>query len=317
MVLVMVVLGGLTRLTHSGLSMVEWQPLSVLPPMNEADWEATFAKYRLSPEFRLVNSDMTLSGFKGIFWLEYIHRLWGRTIGLVFAFPLAFFFMRKMVDAALARRLIGILFLGGLQGLMGWVMVKSGLVDAPDVSHYRLAAHLMLAFLILGALLWTALDLLPRPAATGPASHGGATMLLILVGLTATWGAFVAGLDAGLVYNTFPLMNERLFPSEGLDMSPVLLNFVENHGTVQFTHRVLAIATVALASGLWLAERRSGRVGAALTATALWAWVQASLGVGTLLMQVPVALASIHQAGAVILFALAAIHRHTLVGDRR
>ncbi|TAN43879.1 MAG: hypothetical protein EPN26_17140, partial [Rhodospirillales bacterium] len=137
MVFVMVVLGGLTRLTHSGLSMVEWQPLSVLPPFSEAEWEATFAKYRLSPEFRLVNSDMTLAGFKGIFWLEYIHRLWGRTIGLVFALPLAFFFLKRMIDAPLARRLAGILLLGGLQGLMGWVMVKSGLVDAPDVSHYR------------------------------------------------------------------------------------------------------------------------------------------------------------------------------------
>ncbi|MBF0394550.1 MAG: COX15/CtaA family protein, partial [Alphaproteobacteria bacterium] len=234
MVFVMVVLGGLTRLTHSGLSMVEWQPLRLLPPLGPEEWQEAFARYRATPEFRLVNSDMDLDGFKGIFWLEFFHRLWGRAIGLAFFVPLVVFAWRGMIAPRLAGKLLAILALGGLQGLLGWVMVKSGLVDRPDVSHFRLAAHLMTAFLILGAIEWVALDLLiPRRAAR---PSRAAWTVLVLTFLTATWGAFVAGLDAGLVYDTFPLMNGRLFPDDGA-------NILETHGAVQFTHRMLAMAT--------------------------------------------------------------------------
>ncbi|MBF0304441.1 MAG: COX15/CtaA family protein [Alphaproteobacteria bacterium] len=306
MVFIMVVLGGLTRLTHSGLSMVEWQPLRLLPPLGPEEWEAAFARYRATPEFRLVNSDMDLEGFKGIFWLEFIHRLWGRAIGLAFFVPLVVFAWRGMLAPGLAGKLLAIFALGGLQGLLGWVMVKSGLVDRPDVSHFRLAAHLMTAFLILGAIEWVALDLLiPRRAAQ---PSRAVSTVLVLTFLTATWGALVAGLDAGLVYGTFPLMNGRLFPDDGADI-------LNAHGAVQFTHRMLAMATLAAATWAWVKGR-----GATLAALAGLAWVQAALGVATLLLGVPVALASAHQAGAVALFALAVLALRlevSLRGDRR
>lgn len=313
MVVAMVVLGGLTRLTHSGLSMVEWQPLTILPPLSDVDWEIAFSKYRESPEFKEVNPDMKLTGFKGIFWLEYVHRLWGRSIGLVFAVPFVLFLIAGRIEAKLARRLGGIFLLGGAQGLMGWLMVKSGLVDQPDVSHYRLAAHLMLAFVILGALLWTGLGMLPGRSAPPGARRlfPWALALVVLVMVTASWGAFVAGLDAGLMYNTFPLMNGQLLPDYAFDQNPLAANFVANPGTVQFTHRLLAVSTLLLATILWLKGRRLG-IGPLLTATVLWAWGQAGLGIATLLFQVPVALGSLHQAGAVLLFALALSLMHSL-----
>lgn len=307
LVALMVALGGLTRLTGSGLSMVEWNPHHILPPLNEAEWQEAFAGYRATPEYKLVNAGMDLAGFKGIFWLEYIHRLWGRLIGLVFAAPLVWFAVKGRLDRRLVRRL-GLLFLlGAAQGGMGWYMVASGLVDRPAVSHFRLAAHLVLAVLILALLLWSALDVL-RATALPPDSRTTRRGLLLLAGLalaTITWGAFVAGLHAGHVHNTFPLMSGDWFPPEGLQLSPALLNAVENPASVQYVHRVLALTLLAcltLFAGWSLSARLTDRRPILLAAA--WAWVQAGLGVATLLAGVPVALASAHQMGAVVLFAL-------------
>ncbi|MBI5164006.1 MAG: COX15/CtaA family protein [Magnetospirillum sp.] len=309
MVVAMVVLGGLTRLTGSGLSMVEWQPLTVLPPLGEAAWQAQFAKYQASPEFRLVNRSMDLAGFQAIFWLEYVHRLWGRLIGLAFAVPLAVFVVRGRIDRRLAVRLALILVLGAAQGGVGWLMVASGLVERPSVSHYRLAAHLLLALLIFAALLWTGLDLL-RPRAAGVDRRLMA--LAAVATATIAWGALVAGLDAGLASDTFPLMNGSLFPDGGLALTPVALNGVENPVTVQFIHRLLALTTLVAATVLWAVRR-----GALPAAVAAWCWVQAGLGVATVLLHVPVALAALHQAGAVVLVGMLVLIGHRTLPPRQ
>jgi cytochrome c oxidase assembly protein subunit 15 len=309
----MVILGGLTRLTHSGLSMVDWQPLNLLPPFGDAEWQAAFERYRTSPEFRLVNSGFTLAEFKGIFWLEYTHRLWGRLIGFAFAIPLLWLIAMRRIDRRLGRRLVAIFLLGALQGVVGWLMVKSGLGDIPSVSHYRLAAHLLLALAILAAILWTALDL--RPAPTAPQPQARALFLPVLgfsalLTVSICWGAFTAGLGAGHIHNSFPLMDGALFPKEGLIERPLLLNFVANPATVQFVHRWLAMATVSYASILWLVGR-SKKPGCILDLLAGWCWGQAALGVLTLLLGVPLALGLAHQAGALVLFCLtiALLHR--------
>ncbi|MBF0562365.1 MAG: COX15/CtaA family protein [Alphaproteobacteria bacterium] len=311
-VFTMVVLGGVTRLTRSGLSMVEWQPLSILPPLNTAQWQETFAKYQQFPEYHLRNAGMTLAEFKGIFWLEYIHRLWGRTIGLIFFVPFAWFVVRRAIDRPLGLRLAGIFLLGGMQGLMGWLMVKSGLVDRPEVSQYRLTAHLALAVLVYGAMLWVGLDLLaPRQPRSGAAAvdglRRGALALVGLVFLTMMSGGFVAGLKAGLGYNTFPLMNGEFIPDGVMAMTPVLVNFFENPATVQFDHRMLAETTGILIIAMWLWRRRAapaGRVRLALDAFGIMAVVQLGLGIATLLLVVPVGLAATHQAGALVLLTL-------------
>lgn len=311
MVAVMVALGGLTRLTGSGLSMVEWNPHHLLPPLGEAEWQDAFALYRQSPQYRLVNAGMDLAGFKGIFWLEYVHRLWGRLIGLAFAVPLVLFVLRRAIGRRLALRLAMILALGAAQGGIGWFMVASGLADDPQVSHLRLALHLVTAILILGLLLWTALDL-RAPAATPatPDSRVARRLVAALGGLalvTITWGAFVAGLHAGHIHNTFPLMDGALFPPGGLALRPAWLNAVETPAAVQYVHRVLALTLLACTSlgALWAACARLGAdTRRRLALAALAAWVQAGLGIATLLLAVPVALAVLHQMGAVLLFAL-------------
>ncbi len=289
MVAVMVGLGGLTRLTGSGLSMVEWNLHHILPPLSDAEWRDAFAKYRATPQYRLVNAGMDLAGFKGIFWLEYVHRLWGRLIGVVFAVPLAALVWRRAVDRRLLGRLALLLALGAAQGGLGWFMVASGLVDRPEVSHYRLAAHLVLALAILAALVWTALDVMGARRTVAPRGAWGAAALVLV---TAAWGALVAGLDAGLVYNTFPLMNGRWLPGDGLDI-------LEAHGAVQFAHRVLAVSTVVALTVVAARARRRPFILAAG-----WAWVQAGLGVATLLSHVAVPLAAAHQMGAVVLVVL-------------
>ncbi|MCR6629824.1 MAG: COX15/CtaA family protein [Magnetospirillum sp.] len=310
MVAVMVALGGLTRLTGSGLSMVEWNPHHLLPPITDAQWHEAFALYRQSPEFRLVNSGMDLAGFKGIFWLEYVHRLWGRLIGLVFALPLALFVLRRAIDRRLARRLAGLLALGALQGALGWYMVASGLADRPQVSHFRLAAHLVLALMILALLLWAALDAAHLPARSGAdaAKARRALVAMLALALAAiTWGALVAGLHAGRIHNTFPLMDGHLFPPAGLSLSPPWLNALENPSAVQYVHRVLALTLLAcltLLAGWSRTARLGGATRRAMLLAAAWAWVQAAMGVATLLLAVPVPLAALHQIGAVVLFAL-------------
>ncbi len=295
----MVVVGGITRLTESGLSIVEWQPLvGALPPLNQADWEALFAKYRASPQFQKVFPDMTLEGFKGIFWWEYIHRLLGRVIGLVFLIPLLFFYFKNKLTKSLTWKLAGVFVLGGLQGAMGWYMVASGLVDDPRVSHFRLTAHLGLALVIFSAEIWLALGLLQAGSASYrklPLAVAGTVFLMALT------GGFVAGLRAGHAYNSFPLMNGHLVPPEAFMLEPWWHNFLWNVATVQLVHRTFFWALLVLIPWLFWEERRSTAAKCLLGAFVL----QASLGIATLLLVVPVPLAAAHQAGAVLLLACA------------
>ncbi len=320
MVFFMVVLGGLTRLTHSGLSMVDWRPVTGwLPPLTAAEWEAVFDLYRQTPEYREVNIGMTVAEFKGIFWLEYVHRLWGRLMGVAFLIPALVFALRGWVDRRLALHLAAMFVLGGLQGVLGWYMVKSGLVDRPDVSQYRLTAHLGAALVIIGYILWVALGMLsprPRPG-EGRARHGlwwGAVALVGLVFVTILSGGFVAGLDAGLTYNTFPLMDGELVPSGIYDTQPFWIAAFEDVTTVQFDHRVLAMAVAVAVALFWVRARTVPAVRARRAAhlLAVIAAVQVALGITTLLLVVPVPLAAAHQAVAVLLFAATLWTAHEL-----
>jgi cytochrome c oxidase assembly protein subunit 15 len=314
MIFVMVILGGATRLTESGLSMVEWKPLTVMPPMNEAQWQSEFQGYQQSPEFLKKNSWMTVADFKGIYWLEFIHRLWGRLIGIVFAAPFAWFLYKRAVDRPLALKLVGLFALGGAQGALGWFMVASGLQDRPDVSQYRLAAHLILAFVVYGLILWVALDLFRITRhTTGPVNSDsrfarltlGVTTAVLLVTIS---GAFVAGGNAGLIYNTFPLMDGQLIPDGLYGPQPWYIALFEDVLTVQFNHRVLAVSLVILiAATCWHARAidLGIRARALVNRLLVMALLQAVLGISTLLMVVPIGLALAHQAGALILFTIA------------
>ena len=325
MVFLMVVIGGITRLTESGLSITEWQPVTgVLPPMGDQQWQAEFDKYKAIPQYRAIHPAMTLDEFKLIFFWEYLHRLWGRLIGVVFAVPLAYFWLRGRIARRLVPRLVGLFVLGGLQGALGWYMVESGLSQRIEVSQYRLAAHLLAAVLIYGALLWVALDLLaPRVAASSDIRHArlrtGTTLVLCLVLATMTAGAFVAGLRAGLIDNTFPLMEGSFVPPDYGQLAPGYLNFFENPAAAQFDHRLLAEITWAGVAALWLYGLRVELVGQArmaLHALMLLATVQAALGIATLLLVVPLPLAVAHQAGAMLLIAAAIVARHALRAPR-
>jgi len=309
LVFVMVAVGGITRLTESGLSIVTWKPVSgVVPPLSEAEWMAEFDEYRQYPEYQKVNRGMTLSEFKYIFWWEYGHRLLGRLIGVAFAVPLLIFWVKGYIRPELRPRLLGLLVLGGLQGLMGWYMVMSGLVDRPDVSHYRLTAHLSLALIIFAALVWVALGLL-RPD-RGEASFRDRNpalwrIFLCLVGLIILQillGGFVAGLKAGLIYNTWPLMGGGLAPSDLWFLDPWWLNIFENRSTIQFNHRMVAYAVVAVAAVLWW-KLRGTQVSGPANALLAVIGVQFVLGILTLIHVVPVALGATHQAVAVIVVA--------------
>jgi heme a synthase len=311
LVFAMVVVGGVTRLTHSGLSIVEWQPLiGALPPLDEAQWAQTFAKYRETPEYRLRNHDMDVEGFKGIFWWEYFHRLLGRLIGVAFFVPFLWFWLRGRFDRPLALRLAGIFLLGGLQGAMGWYMVKSGLVDDPRVSQFRLTAHLGLALLIHAAMLWVALGLLGGPRAAAPAGLRRASLAFVgLVFAMALTGGLVAGIRAGFAYNTWPLMNGAWIPPEILLIEPWWMNFGYNMATVQFVHRTLALGVLAWALLLsWRVIATPGVApGARLAAWAVGAATagQVALGIATLLLVVPVSLGAAHQGGAVVVLSAA------------
>jgi cytochrome c oxidase assembly protein subunit 15 len=299
---VMVVVGGITRLTESGLSIVEWQPLvGALPPMSQADWEALFAKYRETPQYAQLFSEIGLDGFKSIFWWEYSHRLLGRAIGLVFLLPFLFFYFRNKLSKPLMWKLAGIFVLGGLQGALGWYMVQSGLVDDPRVSHFRLVAHLGLALLIFSAELWLAIGLLSQKS--GPRKP----LALVVAGvvfLMALSGGFVAGLRAGHAYNTFPLMNGHLIPPEAFMLEPWWRNFLWNVATVQLVHRTIFWLLLILIPTLWWQARRTPAKIAAHHLLGMFV-IQASLGISTLLLAVPVPLAAMHQAGAVLLLACA------------
>lgn len=317
MVLGMTVLGGATRLTHSGLSIVEWQPIvGTLPPLSDADWNTTFDKYKQTPEYKQVNQGMSLDAFKGIFWWEYFHRLLGRTIGFVFLLPLLYFWWRSAITPPLARVLVGIFILGGLQGFMGWYMVSSGLVDEPAVSPFRLTAHLLLAIAIFGAMWWTALSLW-HPRTTGFATVGRRMSWVVttLVLYMATTGGFVAGIHAGLSHNTFPLMSGYVIPPEILMLEPWWKNFFYNMATVQFDHRLGAWVLTALVPWFWLRARKAAISPRARLASNLLLGmlaVQVTLGIVTLLLRVPVSLGAAHQAGAVLLFSFALMTAHAL-----
>ncbi|NVK18288.1 MAG: COX15/CtaA family protein [Methylocystaceae bacterium] len=297
MVFVMVVLGGLTRLTGSGLSMVDWRPITGwLPPLTSDQWQAVFDLYKQSPQFHHLNFDMTVVEFKSIFWLEFFHRLWGRLIGLAFALPLIFFILKGLITRSMAGPLILLFFLGAAQGVLGWYMVKSGLVNDPEVSQYRLTAHLGFAFLLYAALVWSGLYYVK--GGRGNRFDLKALSLWGLSYVTILAGALVAGLDAGLTYNTFPLMDGELIPSGLHSLSPAYINHFENITTVQFQHRALAVLTFILVLIYFLTERQKKTAQLCFLLVTL----QVGLGIATLLMHVPIWLASLHQAMGLMFF---------------
>ena len=318
MILVMIGLGGATRLTGSGLSIMEWAPLSgALPPLSEAEWQRLFALYRQIPQYALLHAGFGLDGFKQIFWLEYLHRLWGRLIGLVFLLPLLVLWWRGAIPPRLRWRLLALFALGALQGVAGWFMVSSGFfADSTAVSPYRLVVHLGLALVLYGAILWTALSVLrPDAGAAAPAGvRAAARACLALIGLTILAGGLVAGLKAGLTYNTFPLMDGQLLPEGYAALHPLWRNLTGNIAAVQFDHRVLATLTAlgalaTLALGLRQAATPARR--------ALWALggavaAQYALGVATLLAGVPAGQATAHQVMAVLVLTAALVALHAL-----
>jgi cytochrome c oxidase assembly protein subunit 15 len=322
LVFAIVVVGGVTRLTHSGLSITEWQPIvGTLPPISQADWDAAFARYQATPEYAQVNKGMALDEFKGIFWWEYAHRLLGRVIGVIFLVPFLWFLVRRQIPPGYGARLAAIFVLGGLQGALGWYMVKSGLVDDPRVSQFRLTAHLGLAFLIFGAMFWTALSLLAggREAQRRDRERSIRRFAFAIAGLVLVMvltGGLVAGIRAGFAYNTFPSMNGQIVPPEIMLLEPWWKNFFYNMATVQFDHRLLAWALAFLVPLLWWKIRRDhgaparARNGVNLLVAMLA--VQIALGIMTLIHVVPLPLAAAHQAGAVLVFALALNVAHAL-----
>ncbi|WP_291995722.1 COX15/CtaA family protein [Candidatus Accumulibacter sp. ACC003] len=322
MVFSILVVGGVTRLTHSGLSIVEWKPLiGVVPPLNQSEWDETFDKYKQTPEYQKVNHQMSLDEFKGIFFWEYWHRVLGRLIGVVFLLPFLYFCWRRKVERALVPKLLGIFLLGGMQGAMGWYMVKSGLVDDPRVSHYRLTAHLSLAFLIFVAMFWLALGLLAeRTRTTSDATLRGLQRigfwLLILVGYMVVSGGFVAGIRAGKAYNSFPLMNGHILPPESFVIDPWYLNFFNNMALVQFDHRLGAWLLAFLVPWFWwkikLAAAVSATARRVATLLLVMLLVQIVLGISTLLLAVPVGLGAAHQGGAMLVLGMLLWLNHEL-----
>lgn len=320
MVFAIVIVGGATRLTDSGLSITEWKPIhGVIPPLNLADWMEEFDKYKLIPEYTQINEGMSLAQFKNIFWWEWAHRFLGRVIGLVFALPLFFFWVTGRLENMLKPRLLVLLVLGGLQGFIGWWMVSSGLVDRVDVSQYRLATHLTLACLILAYALWIARGLADHT--TRPVSHISLRILAPVISFFAIFqiflGGFVAGLDAGMVYNTWPLMDGGLVPISINVLNPIWLNWFENPTSVQFNHRIGAYVLTLLVFVQFVLTLK-GRVDAPhfnrSIIILLLVLVQAGAGIITLVMQVPLHWALTHQALAVIFLAATIAHWRGLKG---
>jgi heme a synthase len=307
MIFLMIVLGALTRLSESGLSMVEWRPVTGwLPPMSDAAWQAELQKYLSSPQGRLINRGFGVAEFRQIFWLEFIHRLWGRLIGVVFVLPLAWFWLRGKLTPALKPRLLVLLVLGGLQGALGWAMVASGLIDRPSVSHYRLAGHLLLAVALYAYAVWLILELGPRTLRRDdPGTRRKAGVLIAFLFVVLTFGALMAGLRAGTSHNTFPTMSGYWIPPGLFDLSPWWINLFENGTTVQFVHRWLAallvLGVLALA---WRARWPETLLAAAM------ALLQLGLGIATILSGVDIAIATAHQAGAVMLLTVLIVVRH-------
>lgn len=317
LVFAMVILGGFTRLTGSGLSMVDWRPLmGWLPPFTDAEWQHVFDRYQQSPEFQKVNSHMDVAAFKGIFWLEFLHRLLGRTIGIVFLVPLIFFFARGYIKSAEWPKYLLMFVLGGLQGVLGWYMVKSGLVDVPHVSQYRLTAHLVAAFLIYAYMFWVAMSLLfPADGKRKHSWYNKSLGLTVLMSVTIISGGFVAGLKAGKIYNTFPMMGDDWVPPGTMALQPFWRNFFDNMTTVQLDHRILAITTLIVVFGFWCKARSADlppRSRPAVNALLHTVMLQIVLGITTLLMAVPVILGAMHQAVAMVLFTISLYILHSL-----
>ncbi|CAN6562026.1 unnamed protein product [Malus baccata var. baccata] len=325
----MVILGGITRLTRSGLSMTDWKFTGGLPPLSDEDWLLEFEKYKQSPEYKRVNRGMSIDDFKFIYWMEYAHRMWGRALGIMFALPFSYFLRKGYITLQLGARLSTLFALGAGQGLIGWWMVKSGLEEPPSeyaqprVSPYRLAAHLTSAFAIYCGLLWTGLSVvMPEPPAESLAWVRGAAKVKrlalpvsLLVGVTAVSGAFVAGNDAGHAYNTFPKMGDTWVPEDVFEMKPLIRNFFENTSTVQLDHRILATATLFSIGALWWSTRKFDihpAVRSLIGSAVGMAGLQVTLGISTLLSYVPVELGTAHQAGALTLLTLMILLNHTL-----
>jgi heme a synthase len=306
------VVGGITRLTQSGLSIVDWQPImGVIPPLSEAQWQDAFDRYRPFPEYQVLRRGMTMDEFKFIFFWEYLHRVLARVIGLVFLVPFIWFAVRRYFNRELAVRALALFGLGAMQGVLGWLMVSSGLVDRPSVSHFRLAAHLSLAFIIFGACIWLARQLRPdfSPVRLAPevlrGLRIGAVVVGVLLALQIVWGAFVAGLKAGFMYNTFPLMGGRLVPPDLFALDGTVINFFQHSSAVQWVHRVLGtvLTLAAVGVGIRALEARvdavSRRLAVGIMALML---IQYALGILTLIYRVPVSLGVAHQGLAMVIF---------------
>ncbi len=312
MIVAMVVVGGATRMTGSGLSITEWKPIhGVIPPLNEAEWHEEFAKYKQIPQYQIVNAGMTLAEFQGIFWWEWAHRLLGRAIGVVVLLPLAFFWLTGRLEPQLRPKMIGLFLLGGLQGFVGWWMVASGLSERVDVSQYRLTAHLTLACILLAFTVWVARSLAPRWNSVPDGVRTSASVVIALVFLQIFLGGFVAGLDAGLVFNTWPLMNGQFVPASYFANDPWWLAPFESLSTVQFHHRIGAYLLFAYA--LYHLRRSwgtNGRHGALIVAVLVT--LQAAIGIETVLRAVPLSLGLLHQLGGVLVLWAAVTHRRSL-----
>lgn len=322
MIYAMVILGGVTRLTGSGLSMVEWNPIfGVVPPLNQQEWQAVFELYQQSPEFQKINRDLDLGGFKNIYWFEFSHRILGRLIGIVFLIPFLVFLAAGRIRKSLTPKLLIMFILGGLQGLLGWYMVKSGLVNDPHVSQYRLTAHLGLAICIYAYMFWVMLGLLLKPVtgrgsrSSRPGTQLAAALLACLVFITVLSGGFVAGLKAGFAYNTFPLMDGHWIPEALFMQEPLWRNFFENIATVQFSHRLLALLVFTGILLFWIFTRKKNLPGQArigIHYLLVVAILQVTLGISTLLYHVPVPLAATHQGGAMLLLTVILFVNHRL-----
>ncbi|MDR8390753.1 COX15/CtaA family protein [Aliifodinibius sp. S!AR15-10] len=321
LIFVMVLVGGITRLTDSGLSMSDWSLImGAIPPINKAEWMTAFECYKEFPQYQQINAGMSLAEFKAIFFWEYLHRLLGRVIGLVFLIPFGYFWIRRYFNSKMLKRAWILFGLGALQGGMGWFMVKSGLVDLPYVSHYRLAMHLVLAMILMGFCAWYALDLnagsprkeFPQAAALKRWSYS----FVIIFAIQVIWGAFTAGLDAGYIYNTFPAMNGAWLPRNAWTLDPALVNLVENPGTVQWVHRILATALGLIAMGFWWKNYKTDVIGQ-LTRKAGWllavVLLQYLLGIVTILSHVHIVMGVAHQAGALTVLFLWVLYHHELM----
>jgi cytochrome c oxidase assembly protein subunit 15 len=317
----LVLVGGATRLTESGLSITQWKPIhGVIPPLTDAEWQEKFALYKQIPQYEQLNSDMTVEGFKTIFWWEWAHRLLARSIGLIFALPLAFFWVRGQIEPRLKLPLIGLLALGGFQGFIGWWMVSSGLADRTEVSQYRLATHLVIACLIFISCFWIGRGLAPH--ADDPAPTKSSRKMAALIACMALFqiylGALVAGLDAGLSYNTWPLMDGSFVPADLFIQQPAWLNLFENPKTVQFVHRIGAYVLFAFVLMHMIASLRNApETTHARRSVLLFVLVtiQAVIGIMTLLLQVPVGWGVAHQGGALIVLGFAVAHWRAFIGE--